>query len=646
MSAYRFIFFTHFGKGVDLRGFGFDILKAFFMGSRLDLSVIALINAPIVLIFVVIFILRKISLFKSFFSFLKYYYCILIGLILTMFCVDFNFYSYFQDHINILVFGLFEDDTMALIKTFYQNYNILLIGACVIFFFVAAFFVSKFVLKFKEYNFKFPNIFVRIAASLLTLTFIAVAIRGTFAIRPIGVYAAVSSNMFVNKIAINCFYTLGIAFKYRAKEKNCINYVEKAGYKDNIRQAFSDFLGKNISDIQQNNPESSLVFKTPYNDKAKNLKPNIIFILMESFGGDLIKYNSAKFNVLGGLKKHFDEDIIFYNFISEGSITIEAIEALFLNVVIRPNVSMFISQSKLAHRKYPFSSIFPYKKNGYKTIFMYGDNISWRNVGAFASNLGFDEVLNEGGSFSFGSPRGVWGIYDECLFDSIFDSLSKENGRKFIFALTTTNHAPYSLPNNYKKLPLEIPTSLRDKILDIDDANKRFATYQYVNEMLSRLIDKIKKSKYSDNTIIAVTGDHNFNAYQINSFLDKIRVPFYLYIPKSLKPQNIDTSVFGSHLDIMPTLYNLSLSNESYISEGINLFSSKAKDNSIVYKEFIMDKTYAVEWKLLDNKASYYVWDKNYILKDSNKTGEHEKLERHLLSMVAISDYLIKNTVE
>ena len=139
MSAYRFIFFTHFGKGIDLHGFGFDILKAFFMGVRLDLSVIACINAPAALIFIVIFISKKTSLFKSFFSFLKYYYCILIGLMLTIFCVDFNFYSYFQDHINILVFGLFEDDTMALIQTFYQNYNLLLIGTCIAFFFVAAF---------------------------------------------------------------------------------------------------------------------------------------------------------------------------------------------------------------------------------------------------------------------------------------------------------------------------------------------------------------------------------------------------------------------------------------------------------------------------------------------------------------------------
>jgi phosphoglycerol transferase MdoB-like AlkP superfamily enzyme len=645
MSAYRFIFFIHFGKGVDLNGFSFDILKAFFMGARLDLSVIALINAPITLIFAVILILRKTSLVKSFFSFLQYYYCILIGLILTIFYVDFNFYAYFQDHLNILVFGLIEDDTSALIKTFYQNYNVLLIGAGIIFFFAAAFFVSKFVLKLKEYNLKFPNIFVRIAASLLAIAFIAIAIRGTFAMYPIGVYSDVSSNVFINKTSINCFYTLQKAFEHREMERQDLDYVEKVGYKDNIRQAFADFLGENINKIPHNNPETSLIFKTQYDSQLEKLKPNVIFILMESFGGDLIKYNSPKFNVLGGLKKHFDEDIVFYNFTSEGRITIETIEALFLNIVFKPSTSMRISQSKYVFREYPFASVAPYKKKGYDTSFIYGGSSGWRNIGTFASNLGFNKILGEGRLKSSWS-KGSWGIYDEYLFDAIFEDLTSEGGSKFIFALTTSNHSPYTLPKGYKVLPLEIPESLKEKIYDMDEAGKRFATYQYANEMLARFIDRIKNSKYADNTIIAVTGDHSFNLYQIDSLLDRVKVPFYLYIPKSLKPKNIDTSVFGSHLDIMPTLYNISLSNESYISEGIDLFSSRAKDTSIVYQEFAMDKAYALEWKFLDNKASYYEWDKDYILRASPKTDNHKRLEKHLLSMVAISDYLIKNTGE
>ncbi|MDR1122983.1 MAG: hypothetical protein LBL02_03080 [Endomicrobium sp.] len=86
---------------------------------------------------------------------------------------------------------------------------------------------------------------------------------------------------------------------------------------------------------------------------------------MESFGSDLIKYNSSKFNVFwveGGVKKHFDDDMVFYNFISEGRIMIEAIEALFLNIVFKPSTSFVrIPQSKYVFREYPFASVVPYK---------------------------------------------------------------------------------------------------------------------------------------------------------------------------------------------------------------------------------------------------------------------------------------------
>ncbi|MDR2457017.1 MAG: LTA synthase family protein [Clostridiales Family XIII bacterium] len=288
----------------------------------------------------------------------------------------------------------------------------------------------------------------------------------------------------------------------------------------------------------------------------------------------------------------------------------------------------------------------PYKKNGYKAYFLYGDNTSLRNVGTFALNLGFDEIVNEAGASIPGSSRGAWGIYGEYLFDAISKNLSDDTNSKFIFALTTSNHSPYSLPKSYKVIPLEMPESLKEKVYDKKESYKRFATYQYANEMLARFIDRVKNSKYADNTIIAVTGDHRFNLYHEDSLLNTVKVPFYLYIPKSLKPKNVDTSVLGSHLDIMPTLYNLSLSNENYISEGIDLFSKKALDNAIVWQEFIMDKSYAVELKISDNKLLYHTCDKDYILRDSQKTKEHEKLEKHFLSMVAISDYLIKNTGE
>jgi phosphoglycerol transferase MdoB-like AlkP superfamily enzyme len=645
MSVYRFIFFIYYGKCVNLNGLGFDIFKTFYMGCRFDLSVIAGVNVPAVVLFVLLFIIGKQSFFKPFLAFLKYYYMVFIGIILTLCCVDFYFYAYFQDHLNILVFGFIEDDTVALIKTFYENYNLFLIGCGIFALFTAVFFISKIILKHKDYTFRFPNVFFRFLLSSTLGFSVFLMVRGSVGLHAIGVYSDLSSNVFLNKTAINCVFTLQRAVEHKIKESEVdgIDYIAKTGYENNIRQAFADFLGKDINTIPEEKPEKSLVFKTSVNKKTENLKPNVILIVMESFGNDLIKYNSEQFNVLGELKKHFDEDIVFHNFSSEGTITIEAVEATFLNTRIRPN-STSLTQSKYAYKQYQFAAVVPYKQNGYETFFFYGDNTSWRNVGTFALKLGFDKTFS-GGLIKKNFARGPWGVYDEYLFDLVFETLSQNDSNKFIYVLTTTNHPPYTLPNDYRRLPLEIPKSLKDSTYNINKAEQRFASYQYSNEMLGRFISKIKNSKYADNTIIAVTGDHSFNTYRIENFFDAIRVPFYLYIPKSIRPENVNTDVFGSHLDIMPTLYNLSLSNVEYMSEGTDLLSRNAVNNTISYENWLIDKYHAMEDAVFANSAiKYYSLDTNHKLIPTSEMPEHKSLLKRALSMIAISDYLIKNT--
>jgi hypothetical protein len=173
---------------------------------------------------------------------------------------------------------------------------------------------------------------------------------------------------------------------------------------------------------------------------------------------------------------------------------------------------------------------------------------------------------------------------------------------------------------------------------------------QYSNEMLGRFITKIKNSKYARNTIIAVTGDHNFMdclSYPNERLLDALSVPFYLYIPKDIKPLNIDVSVFGSHLDIMPTLYDISLSNSEYMAMGQSLISDKAKNNIISMDNgVIMSSKGVVEYNFFSEDFSCSVWNKNKYreLLPYSDTLWASGMIKHYLSGIAISEYLIKNT--
>jgi phosphoglycerol transferase MdoB-like AlkP superfamily enzyme len=328
--------------------------------------------------------------------------------------------------------------------------------------------------------------------------------------------------------------------------------------------------------------------------------------------------------------------------------TIGSLEGAMTNVA-RCSNSWHIAQSKYSYKKYEFAWPVPYKKNNYETTFIYGGNTGWRNLGNFMPNLEFDNVLGEA-SMGNSYPRNQWGVYDEDLFKYLLEVLDQNDKKKFIYVMTTTNHHPYSLPNDYKVMSIKIPKELEQNVVNKRLGEKRLAVYQYSNEMLGRFITKIKNSKYADNTIIAVTGDHNFLdclSYPNERLLDALSVPFYLYIPKNIRPSDVDVSVFGSHLDIMPTLYNVSLSNSDYMAMGENLISNDAKNNIIFLDTgVIMSKNGVVEHNFLNGNFSRYVWNKDKYRQvlPSQWIAKEQDMIKHYLSAIAVSEYLIKNT--
>jgi phosphoglycerol transferase MdoB-like AlkP superfamily enzyme len=250
-------------------------------------------------------------------------------------------------------------------------------------------------------------------------------------------------------------------------------------------------------------------------------------------------------------------------------------------------------------------------------------------------------------------PRNQWGVYDEYLFQHIYDKLSKNDGKpKFIFTMTTTNHPPYSLPADYKPLPLIISPELKKNITgDMKLAQERFKTYQYSNNKLGQFILRIKASPLGKNTIIAVTGDHNFWSvfdYPKERYLDLDGVPFYIYIPESLKPKSIDTETLGSHLDMMPTLYNLSLSDQQYASLGQDLLDKDIKHIAFNIDGLVMSKDRALRYFVSNGTIAYYVWDPSVkrLLKSAPADEEHAKILKHYKAALAVADYMIKNPIK
>ena len=234
MSLFRVLFFFHFKGNLDTATYLPNTLQSFLLGFRLDLTVVGYIYA-------LAFILSSLFyLFKSSnFTFFKYYYALFLSIILLVTGSDFGFYSYFKEHINILFFGLFDDDTSALMVTFWDNYNVLTILAVFIFIIFLGYFIlshifSKTYVVKEAYKNKIP-----LLLSILPLL-IFLMIRGTFEMYPLGkMLPNLSTNNFINQTSQNSVRSFIRAYQTRQEFKNN-NYdlIAQTGFSNHIEEAF------------------------------------------------------------------------------------------------------------------------------------------------------------------------------------------------------------------------------------------------------------------------------------------------------------------------------------------------------------------------------------------------------------------------
>jgi hypothetical protein len=79
---------------------------------------------------------------------------------------------------------------------------------------------------------------------------------------------------------------------------------------------------------------------------------------------------------------------------------------------------------------------------------------------------------------------------------------------------------------------------------------------------------------------------------------------------------------------------------------GTNLFSSQAKDN-IASNDLglIMNKDYALIYDFSSDNKKFYTWNKTKPreIELTEKTQEHENMEKHYKSAVAIAQYMLIN---
>lgn len=629
MTLYR-IFFFFFFKNIALFGHFRDIFNAFVLGLRFDLSILAYINSFVILIFTILLLIRNLRLFKKAIFIIKLWYCLSFIAIALATAIDFGFYICFGEHVNILLFDFFDDDTFALIKTIISDWRFYIaLPALILVVFIICKIVSistKELLNIRRLiNSSYLNVFVKILIVLLIPLITFLFARGTVSMFPLGKFhAQISTNSFINNIALTAAHSITDAIQAKTEQsRDKINIAKK--------------LGLDEEDI-----DLSIFSKISIkNTEAEEIKPNVVFIVLESFGELPVLYNSEKFNILGELKKHFDEDLVLYNFLPAGVITIHCLESTILNMPQRP-FSIQVTQSPKAYKHFSSSLILPYKKSGYVTKAVYGGSLAWRALEDFLKAQGFDEIYGEGSIKN--EHRHEWGINDAQFFEIVLRELKNNNKPQFIYAMSTATHPPYKTPPYYKPLKLEIPKELEHMMPGEPHLKRIFETYQFANREASKFLDIVKNSEFKDNTIVVITGDHNLRevkAFVPEELFKRYAVPMYLYVPEKLK-KKIDASITACHIDIAPTLYDLSLSQVEYIAAGVSMLDQDKNHIAFNSNGFILSRDKAVLFNIENGKILYFNFDaKSKILSLTEPTDEHNFMLEYYKRTISASDMYI-----
>ena len=321
----------------------------------------------------------------------------------------------FQAHINILIFGFFQDDTGAVMQSVWSDYPLVrvllgLLGTVLLFRFI---FKKLFHLPKKTANYSLP---LALVICIFSLGLFLSAMRASFGTFPVQIDDAnISDNAKVNLIPVNGVFALKEALSVASiqnKLKEFDSEIKAIRYTDPVKSV-TDYFGAEITD--DSGFEESFFSVTDSNTFAKENPPNVIFFLMESMSNNNLFLHSPQLNVLGALEPHF------------------------------------LAQSKYCTIQYPSSVAIPFKENRYSTTFITGGKLNWRNINTFIPYQGFDVVEGDANIKTAipSTQECEWGVYDEFLFEHVFNKLKQAAGKpQMIFSLTTTNHTPFHLPES------------------------------------------------------------------------------------------------------------------------------------------------------------------------------------------------------
>lgn len=335
---------------------------------------------------------------------------------------------------------------------------------------------------------------------------------------------------------------------------------------------------------------------------------NIMVIILESFGDEWLGVKTGG-NFTPFLDSLLGHSLYFDNAFANGKKSIEAVPSIFAGIpslMDNPYVSSNYGTNNIkALPQY-------LKEQGYSSAFYHGATNGSMKFDVFTAHLGFEKYFGRTEFNNEDQCDVAWGALDEYFLPWTAKSITEELKEPFLAGLfTLSSHHPYYIPPEHENVLPEGDHPIAKSIA-------------YTDMSLRLFFEEAKKQPWYDNTIFIITSDHTpaGHSMRYRQRIGMYQIPIAIYDPQQeIKPE-VNSQIF-SHIDIFPTVLDLTGNENNVYTFGNSYFSSRAPF-SINY----------IENSYLFFKGYYMI---NMI--DDQITGLYNYKEDHYMTYDSLSFY-------
>ena len=309
--------------------------------------------------------------------------------------------------------------------------------------------------------------------------------------------------------------------------------------------------------------EYSVVKDSTINVLTK-VKPNIIFVFLESWTADVAKSFGGFDSLTPHINRISNNGIVFNNTYACAELSDQGIAAVLSGFPSVTTTAAIRQPEKMRKLDCLVSSL---QDSGYATLFVYGGQLTYGNIKGYLMQNKFDNIIEEK-NFPRAIPRGRLNISDQYVFDRFLKEINKQQEPFLSMVFTASTHPPFDY-------------GVPQKFFWGDRQQGFINAVHYSDSCIGDFMQKAAKEKWYDNTLFIFIADHSHDSPR--SY--KYRVParkkiVHLWYGNVIKPEwrGKIYDKYTAQEDIPATLYGQLNINYSRFTWSRNMFNPYGKN--------------------------------------------------------------------